>query len=199
MTHLHGTDMKMIDRIDRLEALAELHGTDLAGMADRAEAGDLPPLDAFPEEERGLVSETRWEQFRHGRHWADRLRAAARASDGFIVISPHDRDEAKRLLGAEAEWIPNGVDTGLFDREELGTTTSGSCAGASGWWRTRGAGTSPASPAASATPRRTSRRSRTPTRRCCCSSGASWTSSACRCSCAPTPPRASGSTAGRRW
>ena len=36
------------------------------------------------------------------------------------MISPHDRDEAKRLLGAEAEWIPNGVDTGLFDREELG-------------------------------------------------------------------------------
>jgi len=120
VTHLHGTDMKMIDRIDRLEALAKLHGTDLAGMADRAEAGDVPPLDAFPEDERDLVSETRWEQFRHGRHWADRLRAAARASDRFIVISPHDRDEAKRLLDAEAEWIPNGVDTGLFDREELG-------------------------------------------------------------------------------
>jgi glycosyltransferase involved in cell wall biosynthesis len=89
-------------------------------MADRAEAGDPPPLDAFPEDERELVSQTRWDQVRHGRHWADRLRAAARASDAFIVISPHDRDEAKRLLGAEAEWIPNGVDTGLFDREELG-------------------------------------------------------------------------------
>jgi glycosyltransferase involved in cell wall biosynthesis len=119
VTHLHGTDMKMIDRIDRLGALARLHGTDLAGMADRAEAGDPPPLDSFPENERDLVAETRWEQFRHGRHWADRLRTAARASDRFIVISPHDRDEAKRLLGAEAEWIPNGVDTGLFDREDL--------------------------------------------------------------------------------
>ena len=33
-------------------------------------------------------------------------------SDRFIVISPHDRDEAKRLLGrARPEWIPNGVDT----------------------------------------------------------------------------------------
>jgi glycosyltransferase involved in cell wall biosynthesis len=78
VTHLHGTELKMIDRIDRGE-----------------DAG------------------------RHARHWADRLRAAARASDGFIVISPHDRDEAERLLGAQAEWIPNGVDTELFDRRDL--------------------------------------------------------------------------------
>ena len=78
VTHLHGTEMKMIDRIDRGE-------------------------DAGP----------------HGPHWAERLRAAARESDSFIVISPHDRDEAKRLLDADAEWIPNGVDTNLFDRERL--------------------------------------------------------------------------------
>jgi D-inositol-3-phosphate glycosyltransferase len=78
VTHLHGTDLKMIDRIDTGE-------------------------DAGP----------------HGAHWAQRLRAAAERSDRFIVISPHDRDEAKRLLGAEAEWIPNGVDTNLFDREPL--------------------------------------------------------------------------------
>jgi len=46
----------------------------------------------------------------------------AGASNHFIVISPHDRDEARRLLGVEGdrvEWIPNGVDTGLFDRHEL--------------------------------------------------------------------------------
>ena len=79
VTHLHGTEMKMLDRIDTGE-------------------------DPGP----------------HGRYWADRLRAAARASDRFIVISPHDRDEARRLLGVDAEWIPNGVDTDLFDREPLG-------------------------------------------------------------------------------
>lgn len=78
VTHLHGTDLKMIDRIDTGE--------------------DAGPFAA---------------------HWAERLRAAAKLSDGFIVISPHDRDEARRLLGAEAEWIPNGVDTALFDREPL--------------------------------------------------------------------------------
>lgn len=122
VTHLHGTELKMIDRADRLAELARAQGTDLAGMADRARADDLPALGSYPPEARELVEETRWEQWRHGAHWAARLRAAARASDQFIVISPYDRDEAQRLLGAEGdrvEWIPNGVDTGLFDRREL--------------------------------------------------------------------------------
>ncbi len=122
VTHLHGTDMKMIDRADRLARLARAQGTDLEGMADRAIAGDLPALDSYPDEARELVAETRWEQWRHGSHWAERLRTTARASGHFIVISPHDRDEAQRLLGVEGdrvEWIPNGVDTGLFDRREL--------------------------------------------------------------------------------
>ena len=79
VTHLHGTDLKMIDRIDTGE-----------------DAGPARP--------------------RTGPSACARRREL---SDRFIVISPHDRDEAKRLLGAEAEWIPNGVDTDLFDREPL--------------------------------------------------------------------------------
>jgi D-inositol-3-phosphate glycosyltransferase len=119
VTHLHGTDMKMIDRADRLVALAGELGTDLTGMADRAEAGDVPAAEEVPAEHRELAVQTRWEQWRYGEHWAERLRAAARQSDRFIV---HDRDEAKRLLGASGDhvtWIPNGVDTDLFDRAAL--------------------------------------------------------------------------------
>ena len=90
VSHLHGTDLKMIDAIDKLS------DTEL--------------------EDRG------WQ---HGRHWAQRLRDAAGNSNRFIVISPHDRDEAARLLpgvsGDEVEWIPNGVDTDLFDRRDLST------------------------------------------------------------------------------
>jgi D-inositol-3-phosphate glycosyltransferase len=122
VTHLHGTDLKMIDRIDRLTAVAGELGTDLAGMADRAEAGDLPSFDSLSGDDRDLAGEVRWAQWRHGAHWSARLRASAQRCDRFIVISPHDRDEAQRLLGVEGDrvaWIPNGVDTDLFDRIDL--------------------------------------------------------------------------------
>ncbi|HUF85617.1 MAG TPA: glycosyltransferase family 4 protein [Acidimicrobiia bacterium] len=55
----------------------------------------------------------------HGAFWADAMRRWARRCRRVIVISPHDRDEAARLLDVEAEWIPNGVDTDHFDIEEL--------------------------------------------------------------------------------
>ena len=122
VTHLHGTEMKMIDRIDRLAEVAGALDTDLAGMADRALVGELPAIDDHPQEVRTLVHDVRWEQWRHGAHWAERMRRVARASDQLIVISPHDRDEAERLLGVDGErvtCIPNGVDTALFDRRTV--------------------------------------------------------------------------------
>ena len=50
VTHLHGTDLKMIDRAERLTRLAEGLGTDLAGMADRAAAGRAPAPAELPED-----------------------------------------------------------------------------------------------------------------------------------------------------
>jgi D-inositol-3-phosphate glycosyltransferase len=122
VTHLHGTEMKLISRIDRLTEVAGALGTDLAGMADRALVGELPAVDDWPHEARPLVGDVRWEQWRHGAHWAERMRGVARASDRLIVISPHDRDEAERLLGVDSDrvtCIPNGVDTTLFDRRTV--------------------------------------------------------------------------------
>lgn len=55
----------------------------------------------------------------HGAFWADAMRRWAHRCQRVIVISPHDRDEAARLLDVEAEWIPNGVDTDLFDARPL--------------------------------------------------------------------------------
>lgn len=78
--HLHGTELKMLDAIER-------------GAA--------------------------WS---YGEFWRDTLRRWAHACGRLVVISPHDRDEAVRLLGVEpdrVEWIPNGVDTDHFDVEVL--------------------------------------------------------------------------------
>ena len=105
VTHLHGTELKMLDGIARLSALAATLGSDLVGMAAREEAGRVPAGDRLASEERELLADTRWTHWRFGDHWAARLRAAAGRSDGLICISPDDRDEALRLLSVPPEAV----------------------------------------------------------------------------------------------
>lgn len=80
--------------------LGHLHGTELK-LLDAVEAGAPWP---------------------YGEFWRDTLRRWAGTCGRLVVISPHDRAEAVRLLGVEPdriEWIPNGVDTDHFDIEAL--------------------------------------------------------------------------------
>ena len=129
VTHLHGTELKMIDRIERLTRIAGALGTDLAGMAELAGAGELPPSDdarlsTLDPPARALAASTRWASFRHGAHWAARMRHWAARSDRLIVISPNDREQAGRLLGVEpgrVDWVPNGVDLERFSRSDPST------------------------------------------------------------------------------
>jgi D-inositol-3-phosphate glycosyltransferase len=121
VAHLHGTELKMLDGIRRRRELAVRLGTDLRGMAAGPAGGwaEAPLTDA----ERDLFQSTRWEAWRHGDAWETRLRAGARHANQLVAISPHDRDEAVRLLGIDAsriEVISNGIDTELFDRQRPG-------------------------------------------------------------------------------
>jgi len=121
VAHLHGTELKMLDGIRRRRELAVRLGTDLKGMAAGAARGraETPLTDA----ERELFQTTRWEAWRHGEACEARLQADARRAHRLIAISPHDRDEAVRLLGVEAsrvEVISNGVDVERFDRHRPG-------------------------------------------------------------------------------
>jgi D-inositol-3-phosphate glycosyltransferase len=122
VSHLHGTELKMLDRIDRLRSIAASLGLDLEQMAERAHSGELPPPTGLDVDQRELYGQVRWQRWGFGEHWAKRLRTAARASDHFFAISPHDQSEAHRLLGVDeedVECIPNGVDVARFDRREL--------------------------------------------------------------------------------
>ena len=128
VTHLHGTELKMLDRIERLSRIAEALGTDLAGACDLAERGEMPAAEdprvrALDPAALALLESTRWGAWRFGAHWATEMRRWAARSERLIVISPNDRDEVQRLLGADPgriEWVPNGVDLERFDRTEAG-------------------------------------------------------------------------------
>jgi glycosyltransferase involved in cell wall biosynthesis len=79
VTHLHGTELKMLDAIAR----------------------KAPGVGEGP----------------HARWWAGQMGEAARRSAATIAISPHQHDEAVRLLGldpATVHMLPDGVDTERF-------------------------------------------------------------------------------------
>ena len=79
VTHLHGTELKMLDAIER----------------------GAPGVGEGP----------------HAAWWAARMRAAAAGARATIAISPHQQDEAVRLLGLAPETvhlIPDGVDAERF-------------------------------------------------------------------------------------
>jgi glycosyltransferase involved in cell wall biosynthesis len=79
VTHLHGTELKMLDAIARGEP----------------GAGQGP----------------------HAQWWAARMGESARSAQATIVISPHQQDEAVRLLGldpASVHLLPDGVDVERF-------------------------------------------------------------------------------------
>jgi D-inositol-3-phosphate glycosyltransferase len=121
VAHLHGTELKMLDGIQRRRELALRLGTDLAGMAAGAGSGLVEAR--LTEEERELFQATRWEAWRHGDAWEARLQASAQRASRIVAISTHDRDEAVRLLAIDTsrvEVISNGVDAEFFDRHRLG-------------------------------------------------------------------------------
>jgi D-inositol-3-phosphate glycosyltransferase len=122
VTSLHGTETKMLDRIEHLTGFARSFGSDLAGMAELAQSGRLPDEDELEPDQRLLLDETRWRFWRHGEHWRGRLRSIAERVDRFVVNSPHELGEATRLLGIDEsriDEIPNGVDLASFRRREL--------------------------------------------------------------------------------
>ena len=122
VAHLHGTELKMLDGIRRRRELAVRLGTDLTGMAAGAASGRVEAR--LTEAERELFQGTRWEAWQHGDAWEARLQATARRVNQLIAISPHDVDEAVRLLSVDAsrvEVISNGVDAERFDRHRTGT------------------------------------------------------------------------------
>ncbi len=116
VAHLHGTEIKFLEAVNKRVALATSVGTTLAGMPEwtRANPGGSSHLD---DPQRDLLRTTRWERWEHGEAWRDRLRRQAEAADHLVVVSPADRATAVEVLGADADRVsdvPNGVDVVKF-------------------------------------------------------------------------------------
>ena len=95
VTQLHGTELLMLEEIDRLPASA----TPLTASAAPGRATWL-----------------------YAEHWASRLRSAARRSARILVASPDHAARAARALRLPDDRltvVPNGVDTERFDRLNL--------------------------------------------------------------------------------
>ena len=121
VAHLHGTEIKFLEAVNERAALASAAGTTLPNMAEweRANPDGLP---GFDEPQRALLRTTRWEQWRHGEAWRDRLRRQAAATDHLVVVSPGDRATAIEVLGVEplrVSDVPNGVDVARFSPRQM--------------------------------------------------------------------------------
>ena len=117
--HLHGTEMKMIENIQSRREIARTLGADLAIISDREwEPRQLVDAGLRPDQIE-IFETTNWDNWRYGDFWESQMRDYVRHCRRLFVISPHDRDLALELFGDDApevEWIPNGVDIGIFDR-----------------------------------------------------------------------------------
>jgi glycosyltransferase involved in cell wall biosynthesis len=116
VAHLHGTEIKLVEAIDARAALAARLGTTLAAMPVALAEGAIDRR-GLDEGSQKLLESTRWAHWRHGAHWAARLRAQAQAADHLIVVSPPDRATAIATLGVAPDHVtdvPNGVEIDRF-------------------------------------------------------------------------------------
>ncbi len=116
VVHLHGTELKLIEAIAERVALAATVGETLATMPTAAaKAAESPhELGAAQLE---MLRTTRWEFWRYGEFWSERLKQQARLADHIITVSPQNKDAAVSVLGIEPDLvtaIPNGVDLRRF-------------------------------------------------------------------------------------
>lgn len=124
VAHLHGTEIKFIEEMDRRIALARSLGVslgDMPGVAAAASAGA-----GLDEPARDLLATTRWEQWCHGVFWRDRLLAQAARADHLVVVSPPDRSTAVDILHVDPDHVtdvPNGVDVDRFAPRPMGAAT----------------------------------------------------------------------------
>ncbi len=129
VAHLHGTEIKFLEEVERRVAVAAALGHRLTTMPE-AVGATAPATAALDDRQVEILRTTRWSQWRHGEHWLGHLRAQAARADHVVTVSPADRVTAGPLLGLPPERvtaIPNGVDTERFRPRRLSPEQRRAC------------------------------------------------------------------------
>lgn len=116
LAHLHGTEIKFLEAVDKRAALATSAGTTLARMPEWVLANPSGSR-RLDRSQHVLLRTTRWERWKHGEAWQGRLRHQAEAADHLVVVSPAERARVIEVLGidtARVSVVPNGVDLKTF-------------------------------------------------------------------------------------
>jgi glycosyltransferase involved in cell wall biosynthesis len=118
VVHLHGTELLMVQAAQERAAVAALLGETLATMPSAA--GPIISTDGdagLDPGSREVLRTTRWESWRHGAFWVERMKEQAQLADHIVTVSPQNRATAVRVLGVaptDVTPIANGVDLERF-------------------------------------------------------------------------------------
>ncbi|MEY2399698.1 MAG: D-inositol-3-phosphate glycosyltransferase [Actinomycetota bacterium] len=116
VAHLHGTEIKFLEEVERRDALARSLGSSLSQMPERLAQGDVA-TGGLDDDARQLLATTRWERWTHGAFWRRRLLEQAARADHLVVVSPTDRATVVDVLRVHPDKVtdvPNGVDVDTF-------------------------------------------------------------------------------------
>lgn len=132
VTTLHGTELKLIEAMLQRVRLSEFVGTSLRDLGrllhsgnprralDAARLSQAAGLDGADAE---MLVSTAWQKWAHSEYWLAHLKRAGDLAGQLVVVSEHDQQLAGRLLRLDTEppVIANGVDTKVFQPQNLGT------------------------------------------------------------------------------
>lgn len=130
VAHLHGTEIKFLEEVERRIDVASALGRRLAEMPDAVEEGPGLDISVLDGAQLDVLSTTRWSHWRHGEHWLEHLRRQAARADHVVTVSPPDRLTAEallRLAPGRVTAIPNGVDTERFKPRHLSVEERRAC------------------------------------------------------------------------
>jgi D-inositol-3-phosphate glycosyltransferase len=120
--HIHGTELKMLQLIEKREALLTALGLDFDDDPADICAAIECRYELLSPEQRELGRSTRWSHWRYSGFWRERLRKYAAMCDRLIVLTDEACEQSAELLSydpARIHPVPNGVDIARFTPDRL--------------------------------------------------------------------------------